>query len=310
MVGDAKKTEKLRCLKYGSLIKLCRCRFPKGVFPDDTMGRVHLFQLVCVASLAPACADQKVKHLIDLWAPWMPAQEVDLLKEHLGCLTITERWHTPSDIGRILYCSNAEREAWALWQILPCDMTDEELAAFRTNKRRKQLEKRRRDKGIKSRAEYLAEIAKPKPWEAEGIHRRTWERRNAARSDTSPAQGLSPIIVFKEATHPAASVQTESQKKGLQGSGATGRPVETAESEHVESQKPSGPHGLESEVAASADDERLIALSNWGKNAEQKKSTLSAKPKKPWSKPMFSEELRDFAEFPLEANELAIKEAS
>ena len=111
MVGDAKKTEKLRCLKYGSLIKLCRCRFPKGVFTDDTMGRAHLFQLVCVASLAPACADQ-IKHLIDLWAPWMPAQEVDLLKEHLGCLTITERWHTPSDIGKILYCTNTEREAW------------------------------------------------------------------------------------------------------------------------------------------------------------------------------------------------------
>ena len=51
-------------------------------------------------------------------------------------------------------------------------------------------------------------------------------------------------------------------------------------------------------------------MSNWGKNAERKKSTLSSKPKKPWSKPMFSEELRDFAEFPLEANELAIKEAS
>ena len=143
-----------------------------------------------------------------------------LLKEHLGRLTMTERWHTPSDIGRILYCTNAEREAWALWQILPCDMTDEELAAFRTDKRRKQLEKRRRDKGIKSRAEYLAEIATPKPWEAEGIHRRTWERRNAARSDSSPAQGLSPIIVFKEATHPAASVQTESQKKGRQGRGS------------------------------------------------------------------------------------------
>ena len=126
----------------------------------------------------------------------------------------------------------------------------------------------------------------------------------------SSPQGVSPIIVFKEATHTAASVQTESQKKGLQGRGATERPVKQAKAEQVESLKPSGPHGLESEVAASADDERLIALSNWGKNAEQKKSTLSSKPKKPWTKPMFSEELRDFAEFPLEANELAIKEAS
>jgi hypothetical protein len=54
----------------------------------------------------------------------------------------------------------------------------------------------------------------------------------------------------------------------------------------------------------------MAALQNWGKNAEQKKSTVSAESKKPWTKPTFSEELRDFAEFPLEANELAIKEAS
>jgi hypothetical protein len=189
----------------------------------------------------------------------MPEQEVADLKEHLGRLTITERWYNPRDIGRILYCTNAERERWALWQILPCDMTDEELAAFRTDKRRKQLEKRRRDKGVRSKVEYLAELAsRPKPWEAEGIHRRTWERRrrNAARCDSGRPQGVSPIIVFNEATHPAASAQTESQKKGLQGSGATGRPVKQAKAEHAESQKPSGPHGLESEVAPSAYDEK------------------------------------------------------
>jgi hypothetical protein len=232
--NNAQRTEKLRCLKCGSIIRLCRGHFPKGVFPDDALGRAHLFQLVCVASLAPACADQKVEHLIGLWAPWMPDWEVQDLKEHLGRLTITERWHSPRDIGRILYCTNAEREAWALWQILPCDMTDEELAAFRIDKRRKQLEKRRRDKGIRTKADYLAELAsRPKPWEAEGIHRRTWERRRrkAARSGSSPPQGVTPIIVLKKATQTAALVQTESQKKGLQGSGGAERPFETAESE-------------------------------------------------------------------------------
>ena len=232
------------------------------------------------------------------------------LKEHLACLTITERWHSPRDIGRILYCTNAERERWALWQILPCDMTDEELAAFRTDKRRKQLEKRRRDKGVRSKVEYLAELAsRPKPWEAEGIHRRTWEkrRRKAARCDSGSPQGVSPIIVFMEETHVAAFVQRESQQEAFSEEGEVKSPSNVTTAEVVERLKPSRPHGLESEVAAS-DDERLIAMNNWGKNAERKKSTL--KPKKPWAKPMFSEELRDFAEFPLEANELAIKEAS
>jgi hypothetical protein len=194
-------------------------------------------------------------------------------------------------------------------------MTDEELAAFRTDKRRKQLEKRRRDKGVRSKVEYLAELAsRPKPWEAEGIHRRTWERRRKAETcDSGSPQGVTPIIVFKEATHTAASAQTESQKKGLHGRGEARRPVDVAESEHVESLKPSGPHELESQVAASParyGDHLLAAMNNWGKNAEEKKSIVSAKPKKAWTKPGFSEELRDFAEFPPEANELAIKEAS
>ena len=158
MAGEAQKTEKLRCLKYGSLTRLCRAHFPKGVFPDDAMGRAHLFQLVCVASLAPACAEQKVEHLIGLWAPWMPEWEVHDLKEHLNTLTITARTVSGRDIGRRLFVTNAEREAWALWPIQPCDMTDEELAAFRADKRRKELEKRRRAKGIKSRSEYLAAI--------------------------------------------------------------------------------------------------------------------------------------------------------
>jgi hypothetical protein len=115
------------------------------------MGRAHLFQLVCVASLAPVCADAKVEHLIGLWAPWMPAQEVADLKEHLGRLTMTERWHSPRDIGRILYCSNAEREAWALWQILP--RYDRRVGSFRSDKGASN-EKRRRDNGVRSKVEY------------------------------------------------------------------------------------------------------------------------------------------------------------
>ena len=167
-------------------------------------------------------------------------------------------------------------------------------------------------RGVRSKAEYLAELAsRPKPWEAEGIHRRTWEkrRRKAARCDSGSPQGVSPIIVFKEATHTAASVQRESQQEAFSEEGEVKSPSNVTTAEVVERLKPSRPHELESEVAAS-DDERLIAMNNWGKNAERKKSTLSSKPKTPWAKPMFSEELRDFAEFPLEANELAIKEAS
>ena len=122
--------------------------------------------------------------------------------------------------------------------------------------------------------------------------------------------GEGQTIVTKQRTHLATSERGKSQQEGLQGSGATGRPVVVGESEQVERTEQGGSSALRTHHATPTDDERLIAMNNWGKNAEQKKSTLSSKPKKPWSKPMFSEELRDFTEFPLEANELAIKEAS
>lgn len=59
----------------------------------------------------------------------------------------------------------------------PVDMTDEQLVEHR---RRKKNERRRSRRG-RTRAEYLAEcLSTTKPWEAEGISRRTWERRRVA----------------------------------------------------------------------------------------------------------------------------------
>jgi hypothetical protein len=114
------------------------------------------------------------------------------------------------------------------------------------------------------------------------------------------SRGEPPTIVVKAAAHRATTERGESQRRGLQGRGEAKRLRLATEVRQAVSQTPRGsPH-----VAADpATDERMIALQNWGRNAEKRNSAGS--PKKPWTKPTFGEERRDFAKLPLEQGELA-----
>ena len=75
-----------------------------------------------------------------------------------------------------------EREGLKLHSILPCDMTEEQLAEQRKAKARARMKRYRQSKKTpeqQTRAEYLAthSISRTKPWIAEGMKERTWWRR-------------------------------------------------------------------------------------------------------------------------------------
>jgi hypothetical protein len=109
-------------------------------------------------------------------------------------------------------------------------MTAEQLASQAKEKERARRERARRKRGIRTKAVYLAELAsRPKPWVAEGISQRTWQRRQKKKCrdcETKLSRHESEIIVSKQRTHPATTEREVDAKKGLQGSGATRRPVE------------------------------------------------------------------------------------
>ena len=78
-----------------------------------------------------------------------------------------------------------------------------------------------------------------RPWEALGIHRRTWERRRAALS--------AAIMVSKVKSLTAASVPAESQQRGVREVELVVSPeTEAAKRREVESQR-SGSSGLRSD---------------------------------------------------------------
>ena len=147
------------------------------VLPDDKSGRAHLWELVSILSIAMGARDEKIRNAIDLWAPWMQPPEAAEMVDHVMRLTIYDRFPPSRVVGERLRLSNGERLYLKLWPIKPFDATDEELEAQR---RARQNERRRQKRG-RTQAEYLAScLSATKPWEAEGMCRRTWERRRVA----------------------------------------------------------------------------------------------------------------------------------
>jgi hypothetical protein len=124
----------------------------------------------------------------------MTAEERDAYVQHVWGLDFYERIQTGVEIGKRLRLTNAEREDLKLWPFHPID------GDAKARKREAQTRKRR-EKGIRPREVYLAEQAsRPKPWIAEGISRRTWERRRKKLM----TQGVKTIIVRKQGTYLAS----------------------------------------------------------------------------------------------------------
>ena len=167
--------ECLRCLRCGDLLKLYRHRWG-ALLPDDESGRADLFEILCVTSLALKAPSEKMLCTIEALAPWLSKSEANDIIDHIQSIPIFERTRTARHLGDNMRLLNAEREALHLWRLLPIDMTDEQLAEQRKLKSRKRREAKRRQAGVRTRAEYLAELkAKSKPWFAAGVPR-SWYR--------------------------------------------------------------------------------------------------------------------------------------
>jgi len=294
------KWEVVRRLRYGALLNLFRHRWGKE-FPDDDAGREDLFELIMNLSLAPAATEKKIANAIELWAPWMQHDEAQMMVDHVQRLHISERLPTAKTLGVRVRLTNSERERLRLWPIAPIDMTDEQLAEQRKAKRQERDAKRRRNNGSLSREAYLAQFAsREQPWKAEGISRRTWERRRGAgerRDHRANDAGERQTIVVNAERSPATASKVETQRKGQQGSGEVKSLRETTDVKKPERQERGGSPDIGVNLRHGGTDERLIALENWGENRK----------KKAWTKPsILSDEAPDLERCSLEEGARAV----
>jgi hypothetical protein len=171
------KTETMRRLRLGDVKRYLRYRYGPTL-PDDDAGRVDLYELLLAVSLAPKSASRIMANIVEIWAPWMDAAEASGLIQQVEQTPPELRRRTAGDIGQRFNVTNAEREHLRLWTIRPVDMTDAEIERWRKDKRNQRDKARRRKAGKQSRITRLATaLTKLQPWKAEGICRRTWERR-------------------------------------------------------------------------------------------------------------------------------------
>lgn len=107
-----------------------------------------------------------------------------------------------AELGNLLNLTVAERQTLRIRTIRQAGVSDRELKALERAREAERQRKRRRKAGAKPRSESLAQ---KRPWEAEGISRRTYERQIAKSAAGAEADGLRDRTKLR---HPQAPVGT------------------------------------------------------------------------------------------------------
>ena len=152
----------------------------------------------------------KMWQIAKLRAPWMDSDEVLHLIDQINAFP--EKW-TAKRLGRELNLTNAERRRLKLWTIRACDITPTGRKEERKMGDREYQRRKRRAASKLTRAEWLAanNLSRTKPWVAESISRRTWERRRTklndagAETDAGASAGKTVIEQPNNLRHRASS---------------------------------------------------------------------------------------------------------
>jgi len=132
---------------------------------------------------------------------WRRRREIQIILQNRGeelpAHIIDDLVHEKAQIlGDSLGLTAKEREMLKITTIRPYDQTVEEREALRKARKRERDRERQRQRR-QPRAEYLAanHLSRTRPWEAEGITRRTWERRRNKRVASPSPTTYSSMVV-------------------------------------------------------------------------------------------------------------------
>jgi len=146
--------------------------------PDDDAGREDFFIFAHHVARLNGEPVRNIRRHATRWCPWMGEAELAALVRRV--LAHPRKWRADT-LGQRLRLLDSVRTELGITTIRPINVSGDQLERRRRGrwnaKRRKQ-----------SREAYLANsLAKAEPWAAEGICRRTWERRRA-KAAASPRQ--------------------------------------------------------------------------------------------------------------------------
>ena len=215
---NQQRWENIRRLRYGAFIRLFQSRYGTEL-PDDDAGQEDIWLLVQNVSMAVSGAEKKMRHVIEIWAPWMKQEDAEAMMEFASRLPHFEKCPTSEELGQRLRVTNAERNALKLWPFKPMDISADELEAQRKARINERRRMRARANGVRSREAYLAELrSRPKPWDAEGVSQRQWQRRQnkiCREVVHDMSRGTARIIVIKHRRNLTTSSQAERPRSGF-----------------------------------------------------------------------------------------------
>jgi len=130
------------------------------------------------------------------WAPWANIHAASVLAPILSQIGGRRRDLTADSCALLIKLTLADRWRLKIATIGSCDHSKAQRAKLSAQRKRvmdkERVAAKRRAEGARPRAEYEARsLSSTKPWEAEGVSRRTWERKRAkavaspSRLDTS-----------------------------------------------------------------------------------------------------------------------------
>jgi len=155
-----------------------------GWLPNDKAGRDALFA-IAVADLRCGATEVEVTRGLKRTAPWLMPDEVPAIMQRARECTRIGR-----GLGKLVGLSEAERVACKAWRLQSIDgptPAEAKLQRERSNGREGRR-RRRASEGAVTRAVYIANaLTTTRPWEAEKVSRRTWERRRAKASRVASA---------------------------------------------------------------------------------------------------------------------------
>jgi hypothetical protein len=207
----------LENLRMREIEDVIRHRHGNGI-PDpagtDDVELCHAY----LRAVALTPASQSASSWALVWAPWADPVTLDLMDK---AAADRDRMLPADSIAKLLYVTMAERTKLKLKTIGACDISqaDRQKAAKERKRERdrNRQEQRRKVEGRVDRTSYeAASLSKLKPWVAEGISRRTWERRRDASASQIEISTTGDTLASKaETAPPVQQAHSRSRVAGL-----------------------------------------------------------------------------------------------
>jgi len=112
------------------------------------------------------------------FAPWLPDDAFERIADE--AIRLKRKWK-PDTLARRIGLTYADQQRLGVWRFIGAvDVPKAERTRLAAERKVEARRAKRRAAGVMPRDHYLTKVlSSTRPWEAEGISRRTWERRRA-----------------------------------------------------------------------------------------------------------------------------------